>query len=210
MAAAFGSVRVRVALWLLSGAVLTALSVLYADQPISTWSHDVLHRPRLAVDVQKVAGVAYLAGGALLVLVAALIARLFGRPMTPLWRTAIAAASATLLATLFASLIKFGFGRLWPETWIHNNPSWINNHAYGFVPFHGGEGYESFPSGHTARTAAPLTVLWHRVPRLRLLWALPTLIIAAALMAADFHFLGDCIAGAYVGVACGAAVLMFM
>jgi membrane-associated phospholipid phosphatase len=200
-------VRMRVLLWLLSGAILTAMSVLFADQPIATWSHDVLRRPRLAVDITLVAGVVYLGGACLLVLLAALISRIAGHRMGFLWRSAIAAASATLLATLAIIFLKFGCGRLWPETWIDNNPSWIRDHAYGFVPFHGGEGYGSFPSGHTARVTAPFAVLWHRLPRLRWIWAMPTVVMSAALIAANFHFLGDCIAGAYVGVACAACVL---
>jgi membrane-associated phospholipid phosphatase len=204
------AVRTRVVLWLLSGVVLTGLSILFVDQPVSTWSHDMLHRPLWSVEAQKIAGVVYLGGAALAVLVAAVIVRLTGRRMGPLWRTAVGAALATLVAALAVTFIKYGFGRLWPETWTHNNPSWINNHAYGFMPFHGGEGYESFPSGHTARITAPFAVLWHRVPRLRVLWALPTLAVAVALIAADFHFVGDCIAGAYLGVASAALVMTFL
>jgi membrane-associated phospholipid phosphatase len=204
------AVRMRVVLWLLSGVVLTGLSILLVDQPVSTWSHDVLHRPLWSVETQKIAGVIYLGGAALAVLVAAVIVRLTGRRMGPLWRTAVGAAVATLVAALAVTFIKYGFGRLWPETWTHNNPSWISNRAYGFMPFHGGEGYESFPSGHTSRITAPFAVLWHRLPRLRLLWALPLLVVAVALIAADFHFVSDCIAGAYLGVASAALVLMFL
>jgi len=198
------------ALWLVSGAVLVGLSVLLVDQPISTWSHDVLHRPPLAVDITLIANWKYPVCAASLVILAAFAASIAGRPIGPLWRTAIAASIATFLATLAVAFVKHGFGREWPETWVNNNPSWISNHAYGFYPLHGGEGYESFPSGHTARTTAPFAVLWHRLPKLRVLWVLPTLIIAAALVAADFHFVGDCIGGAYLGVACAAAVLLFM
>ena len=28
--------------------------------------------------------------------------------------------------------MKYAFGRLWPETWVDNNPSWIHDGAYGF------------------------------------------------------------------------------
>jgi membrane-associated phospholipid phosphatase len=198
------------ALWLFSGTVLVVLSVLLVDQPVATWSHDVLHRPRLAVDVTTLANWIYLSSAACLVLLAAFVASMAGRDMGPLWRTAIAAAIATFLAMLAVAFAKHGFGREWPETWVDNNPSWIGNHAYGFYPLHGGEGYDSFPSGHTARITAPFAVLWHRVPKLRVLWVLPTFIMAAALVAANFHFVGDCIGGAYLGVACAAAVLIFV
>ena len=58
------------------------------------------------------------------------------------------------------NLLKFVFGRLWPDTWVANNPSFIHDGAYGFYFFHGGRGYASFPSGHTAVTCAVISVLW--------------------------------------------------
>ena len=53
------------------------------------------------------------------------------------------------------------FGRTWPETWTHNNPSLIHDGAYGFNWFHGGPGYELFPSGHMAAICAVISVLWN-------------------------------------------------
>ncbi len=202
-------VRLRaVSLWALSCVVLVGASVLLVDRPVATWSHDVLHRPHPAVLVTKLANWMAFCGLAVLVQVAGLAARLAGRRLGAAWRVALAASLATLIATAAVILLKFGFGRLWPETWVHDNPSWIGGHRYGFLPLHGGEGYESFPSGHTARVTAPFAVLWQRVARLRLLWAVPTLVIAAGLVASDYHFVGDCIAGAYVGV--GAAALAML
>jgi membrane-associated phospholipid phosphatase len=204
------TVRMRAVLWLLLGVGLVALSVGFLDRPVATWSHDVLRRPAWAVALTWPAGLTYTGGGAVLALLAAGVARLSGRPIGAGWRTAIGAAVATLLAVLAIAVLKDAFGRLWPETWVHNNPSWIGNHAYGFFPFHGGEGWGSFPSGHTARITAPFAVLWDRVPRLRVVWVLPPVITAVALIGANFHFLGDCIAGAYLGVACAAAVLIYL
>jgi membrane-associated phospholipid phosphatase len=179
-------------IWLVSGAVLITLCVLFVDRAASTWSHAELHRPAIAVEITRLASWRYPSLAAFFVLVAALVARITGRELGPVWRAAIAAAVATLFATLAVTFVKYGFG----------------NHAYGFAPLHGGEGYESCPSGHTTRMAAPGAVLWRRLPRLRVLWVLPALIVAVALVAADFHFVGDCIAGAYLGVGCAALVMM--
>jgi membrane-associated phospholipid phosphatase len=93
---------------------------------------------------------------------------------------------------------------------VDNNPSWIRNHAFGFRPFHGGPGYASFPSGHTTRITAPFAVLWQHLPRFRLLWALPTLLVMIGLLAADFHWLSDCLAGIWLGAACAWVVLTFL
>jgi membrane-associated phospholipid phosphatase len=201
-----------VLIWLGSGVVLITLCVLFVDRAVSTWSHAVLHSPLLAVDITLLAGWRYPSAASFFVLVAALVARITGRELGPIWRAAIAAAVATLFATLAVTFVKYGFGREWPETWVRNtpNPSWISNHAYGFTPFHGGEGYLSCPSGHTTRMAAPGAVLWRRLPRLRVLWVLPAVIVAVALVAADFHFVGDCVAGVYLGVACAALVMMVL
>ncbi len=40
------------------------------------------------------------------------------------------------------------FGRYWPETWTHDNPSLIGTGMYGFHPFQRGDDIGSFPSGH--------------------------------------------------------------
>ena len=36
------------------------------------------------------------------------------------------------------------------------------------------------------------------------------MVIAAALIACNYHFLGDCVGGAYLGIASAALVLMFV
>lgn len=70
---------------------------------------------------------------------------------------------AIALSSIFASVItdssKAIFGRYWPETWIQNNPSWIQDQAYGFFFFHIGWEYFSFPSGHTAIIVAVGTMI---------------------------------------------------
>jgi membrane-associated phospholipid phosphatase len=204
--------RAQWALWALSCAVLTGLCILFLDRPIATWSHDALHRPAAAVAITKLANIRVIDIAALAIAVVALILHVIlhrtGRRLSTAWRTATAACLAVLLATLLVVLLKYAFGRLWPDTWVNNNPSWIGTHAYGFAPFHGGRGWASFPSGHTARTTAPFAVLWQRVPTLRVVWVLPTLIIAAALIACNFHFVGDCVAGVYVGVASAVLVTL--
>ncbi len=103
--------------------------------------------------------------------------------------------------------LKFDFGRLWPETWVDGNPSWIKDAAYGFFPFHGRTGWSSFPSGHMTAITAPVSVLWARLPRWRPVLAIPVILVAVGLYGADFHFIGDMVAGCCLGAACGIGVL---
>jgi membrane-associated phospholipid phosphatase len=95
-------------------------------------------------------------------------------------------------------------GRYWPETWRHNNPSLIGSDAYGFHPFQVGDDIGSFPSGHAARISAFVAVWWLALPRGRWLYAIIALPMLIALIAMDYHFVGDVIAGSVLGALVGA------
>jgi membrane-associated phospholipid phosphatase len=116
-------------------------------------------------------------------------------------------ALAATIAVAIKDLLKEAFGRTWPETWSHGNPSLIHDGIYGFSPFHGGEGWSSFPSGHTAAIAAVAGVLWWRLPDLRWLWGLLVGLTAFGLVAGNIHFLGDVMAGGLLGFLCGRGTL---
>lgn len=200
----------------LSCVLVVGGAIAFLDRPISTFSHDVLHRPAWGVDLTYIARVpGPLAAVALVYIgIRFLQARRIMPPGSRLSRAeriTLAMSLATLLATLACILLKEAFGRLWPETWVHPpNPSWIGTHSFGFMPFHGGKGYESFPSGHTTRVTAPFSVLWRYVPRWRALWVVPTIAVMAGLLASDFHFFGDCLAGIYLGATAGALVIAWL
>ncbi len=119
----------------------------------------------------------------------------------------IACCFAVLVSYAIKEQLKFDFGRLWPETWVDGNPSWIKDAAYGFFPFHGRTGWSSFPSGHMTAITAPVSVLWARLPRWRPVLAIPVILVAVGLYGADFHFIGDMVAGCCLGAACGIGVL---
>ena len=124
--------------------------------------------------------------------------------------TLIAAFLAVVLAFAMKETLKYAFGRTWPETWTQQNPSWIGDGAYGFHPFHGGEGWKSFPSGHMTLIAAVSTVVWRRVRRLRWLAATLVVLVAIGLFGADFHFVGDIAGGTFLGAACGDGALALL
>jgi membrane-associated phospholipid phosphatase len=120
------------------------------------------------------------------------------------WQAVLLLCGVTLaVAETIKDELKFVFGRTWPETWINNNPSLIGNGAYGFNPFHGGAGYNSFPSGHTTAVCTVAAVLWVAYPKLRPLWALMVAAVVIGLIGADYHFVSDIIAGAFLGTATG-------
>ena len=122
------------------------------------------------------------------------------------WRTAATLPMALFVACLslivadeFRTSLGDLCGRYWPETWFENNPSLIGNGVYGFHPFQAGDDRGSFPSGHAARILGFAGVWWIAVPRGRVLYALVCLPMLASLVAMNYHFVSDVIAGSVVG-----------
>jgi len=192
----------RAWLALASCVLLVALSILFVDRPASTWSHEHLGRPELVNRITHLADP--LPIGATLGLAGVAIAVAFcGKQPGRHSQTLIAASLAIIVAAGIKEQLKFLFGRPWPETWTSSNPSWISDHAFGFHFAHGGTGWESFPSGHMAEVAALAAVVWLRMPRIRWLSIAMAALVAAALWCTDYHFVGDIVAGAFLGVACG-------
>jgi membrane-associated phospholipid phosphatase len=137
-----------------------------------------------------------------LMLVALAVLRAFG-PWRR-WQGALFLACVSLLvADQFRESMGDLFGRYWPETWHDNNPSLIGSGAYGFHPFEVGDDVGSFPSGHAARIGGFLSVFWLVLPRGRWLYVLAALPLIAALVAMNYHFVGDTIAGSTLGAIVG-------
>jgi membrane-associated phospholipid phosphatase len=128
---------------------------------------------------------------------------LAGRPLSKIVTSGVLCSISLIVAETIKSQLKFAFGRLWPDTWVQNNPSFIHDGAYGFIFFHGGAGYASYPSGLTAATCAVISVLWIKFPKLRPVYALVVLAVAVGLIGANYHFLSDVIAGGFVGSSTG-------
>jgi membrane-associated phospholipid phosphatase len=177
--------------------ILTPLSVVFVDRPVSTWVHADLHGQRIFVDFTFIPE--YIATACGIVLVLAGLAWLAGRQLRRPERVAVAASLAVLAASAIKDQLKYAFGRTWPETWTNHNPSWIDNGVFGFFPYHGGTGWASFPSGHTTVATAAMAVLWCAYPRLRPICVLVVALVAIGLAGADYHFVGDMIAGCFLG-----------
>jgi membrane-associated phospholipid phosphatase len=90
-------------------------------------------------------------------------------------------------------------GRYWPETWRNDNPSLIGTGTYGFHPFHRGDDLGSFPSGHAARIVSFAMVWLIAILRSRTIVAVFALPMLVSLVATNYHFVGDVIAGSVLG-----------
>ena len=109
------------------------------------------------------------------------------RELSPLASALLRLACAILVAGVLTYELKEAFGRTWPETWINNNPSYFGNGTFGFFPFHGGQGYASFPSGHTTAISALAGALWYLWPKLRWLGVALVVAVAVGLLGADYQ-----------------------
>jgi len=186
---------------LILGGIAVVVCYFFIDRPLAWFVHnhrfypdDFLLWPPLVSD-----WLTYLA----IVSIVSVVAWRLWRPGGQL-QTLLLAISVNLAATAgIKNVLKWAFGRSWPETWINNNPSLIANRVYGFHPFHSGRAYQSFPSGHAAATFAVISILWLSRPRWRWLYAAVSGIVCIALVGLNYHFVGDVIAGAMLGSVTG-------
>ncbi len=121
------------------------------------------------------------------------------------WQKALFVACLSLLvADEFRTSLGDLCGRYWPETWFDHNPSLIGNGTYGFHPFQHGDDIGSFPSGHATRILGFASIWWIAMPASRLACALVCLPMLISLVAMDYHFVSDVIAGSTLGGIVGA------
>lgn len=104
------------------------------------------------------------------------------------------AATATPFAFLLKSFLKFIFGRINTRAWL------AGGGPIDFQFFHGTGERGAFPSGHMMVFTAFFAAVWCFYPRYRPLAAGLLFLLGAALIATDYHFLSDVIAGAYAGL----------
>lgn len=103
-------------------------------------------------------------------------------------------ACAVPLAFFLKSALKLAIGRINTRFWLYHP------HAREFHWFHGVGHYSGFPSGHMAVFSVLGIALWKFYPRCRPLYGGFLSVLALALIATDYHFLSDIIAGAYLGL----------
>lgn len=207
----------RIVALALTCAVSVGLSVALIDRPVSTWLHQHLGYDRFVWfhatydgHVLAFGPFALMAGpGEALFPIAAFVFLVLVVAAALGWRPGSRGRIVlTLCLSIFAAMeihsaVKFVFGRTWPESWLGDNPSWIRDGVFGFFPFHGGRGWDSFPSGHTIGVTTLAAVLWVVWPELRIAWAAMVGIIVTGLIGANYHFVSDIIGGLYLGAGLG-------
>ncbi len=103
-------------------------------------------------------------------------------------------ACAVPLSFFLKSILKFAVGRVTARFWLGHQG------VREFNWFHGVGHYSGFPSGHMAVFSVLVIALWRFYPRYRPVYFGFLSVLALALLATDYHFLSDIIAGAYLGL----------
>jgi membrane-associated phospholipid phosphatase len=191
-------------LWLIA-LVLTSLAVLacwaWVDRPLALWLHAhrwiapgrAAFRPLTHIPDPLVP----LGSGAFLVLG---LSALAGRRLPKFGSSVVLCCLSVVTTETVKNGLKWAFGRAWPDSWRGSESSLVRDGDYGFHWFAGVESQNSFPSGHMAAAASVLAILWMYYPGTRPFCAGAALLIAAALVVSNFHFIGDVVAGAFLGM----------
>jgi membrane-associated phospholipid phosphatase len=190
------------------GLVLTGLivliSVAWIDKPIAIWVNDNLGQRHFPAGLATSPGLSIPLVSALVFAVFGLSA-VMGRNFSRLeWAVLLCDISA-LAAEAIKNQLKYVFGRTWPDSWKPDILSLVRDNVYGFHFFHPGQSYESFPSGHAAVIAAVISVLWilFPIPKVRFLCTVCVAVADLGLVLLNLHFVGDVVAGTFVGVSTG-------
>jgi membrane-associated phospholipid phosphatase len=133
-----------------------------------------------------------------LMLTILMIRRAWG-PLLRWQKVLFVACISLIVADTFRISLGDVFGRYWPETWTHDNPSLIGTGTYGFHPFQRGDDVGSFPSGHACRILGFAGVWIIAMPGTRVIAVVLSLPMLVSLVAMNYHFVSDVIAGSVLG-----------
>ena len=190
--------------WCIGLAVATAGIIacyFWLDQPLAFFVHRNVADKAIFIWLQRPAVTLPLLS--LLILAWCGLWTLMNRPFSRVQSIGLACSISFIATNFITNQLKYAFGRTWPETWIENNPSLIQNGVFGFSPFHGGPDFASFPSGHAAAVCAVMAVLWWSYPTWRPIYVACVTVVAVGLIGANYHFLIDILSAIFVGASVG-------
>jgi membrane-associated phospholipid phosphatase len=183
-------------------AVLVFLSVEFVDRPVLMF---VVHHRRFAHAFEIMAMPSLLPLPLAVIYVAVFVFKeLSGRPRSAYTNLFLTLSLAVVIVDAAKDELKFLIGRPWPMEWLRGG-------VYHLEPFTDSVFFGGFPSGHTAYIAAPMFVLWWRLPpQYRPIWMTIVAMVMTGLVGYGFHFLGDVIGGFFLGMAVAAGVVALL
>ena len=188
--------------WLLSflaTGLFVFISYLWLDRPIARWvqANVHLHQEVILKPLGQAPNPLVVLSAIGFVILG--LKALSRRPFAKFEAASLVCSISVLTTETIKNVLKFVFGRTWPKTWADHNASLLHDGVYGFNFMHGGIGYQSFPSGHMASVAALAFVFGIYYPKYRWACLLVSVVAGASLIGTNYHFLGDVIAGGFLG-----------
>lgn len=180
------------------------LSMAYVDRPVADYVHIHLLQSVIIQALAKgLEPLVLFVGLGFCVLVGAGCWVLTGHTVSARMETPLLCSWSMVWTMAATQALKAAFGHSEPDMWT-GTVAGISAHAtFAFHFMNGGPLFESFPSGTTSITAAILSVLWIRAPRLRAMCAFLLAFVAFALIVTNGHFVADIIGGAFLGASTG-------
>jgi membrane-associated phospholipid phosphatase len=120
-----------------------------------------------------------------------------GRSLGSWTRVPLLCSWAAMWAAAADIIFKRIFGHGAPD------PTYLQDHLYGFHWLHGSSHWESFPSGTAAISSAIASVLWIAWPRSRAIGALIIVFLCVAVIVTNYHWVSDVVAGVFLGASIG-------
>lgn len=178
-------------------AVIVGICIHFVDIPTAKFVHSMPWTQALRV---QHAGIPVMVVLAAIIVLALGGYALAGRPLSRLAQaTMLAALSLGWAVCITELLLKPLFGRSTPDDLIAtglSSFSWFN-----------GTMDSSFPSGHAVQIASVASVLWMTYARWRPIYALLAGGIMLILVLGNWHFVGDVVAGAFIGASAGLMIV---
>jgi membrane-associated phospholipid phosphatase len=170
----------------------------YVDRPVADYVQTHLRQTALFAGAARALGpLPLMVVLALVFLLGAGCWALDGRALASWTQTPLLCSWSAVWSLSVTIVLKHIFGRSSPD------PLYVVHRAYEFHWLQGGPGYEAFPSGTTAITAAILSVVWIRVPRLRTVCVLLFAFVSIALILTNGHWVADVLGGGFLGASIG-------
>jgi len=187
--------------WLLALAatvIAVIVCMVYVDRPVADFVEQHLrHTAFWNVVAIALSPISFIVLAALFFLLCCGARMLSGRQLARWTRVPLLCSWATMWAVAAEIIFKRIFGRGWPD------PTYAQEHLYGFHWLHGTPHWDSLPSGTAAISCAILAVLWSQSPRWRAGGFLIITLLNLAVIVNNYHWVSDVVAGAFLGSTIG-------
>src|SRR5262245_42345424 len=124
----------RVSVWLAALMLIAAavmVSFLWIDRPVALFAHDHFRSSNREV----IDGLSKFPNPLILLAVVSsailMLRMIFGRPLSRYQANIFVCSLSVIFTEATKNVLKFIFGRTWPETWVDDNASFIRDNVYG-------------------------------------------------------------------------------